>query len=600
MDEVLLPAEALARWRAIVPPSPAAEPGERVVAWIAGLRARMLVSGGRLARMLVGLGRCEIETIVECLHAQIDAGWPSIGALEYDVSSDLFAVASRASLDSLARLSARLAELDASAGNFDALHVALAGRLFDEGREREAEAVLARVDWHLPLLRLLESRAAALSPGLRERLLVRTGRLIETSHLPVEYHVGLFAWLAVLARDERWLARARECLAQLAPDQLECTPDYPHPIEDVAWAQAEFGEFELALATIAELDPRERWTALLRLLPLAHEPATRAAMIEELVAGVEPLELAWAWLLEAAPELGERALARLWAIPDEAARFEELAAAVRHLDRALDEPVCAWMLNHARSLAPDDERRARVWSDTLDALRDRGWAAMLDEPARRALIDELLARPELELWDEAAAFVPDDRVNAVFDHAHAELARADHYVDRERWIALALALVDRTSADRVERWRALAVEAMPLTAIDEDSLERLAAWPEDRRAAIVLARLRQHQREFLPGQLIEPWLVWLGWALPPSLLARAPAALERIPSEVRARQLARVAEFTIAVADDEVERARVRGWLDELLARPGWPTHDRVVWVFALLGRCAGEAAIVEALAALA
>lgn len=599
MDEVLLPAEALARWRASVPVGPSAEPVERVVAWIAGLRARMLVSGGRLARILVGVGLCEIETIVECLHAQLDAGWPREGALEYDVSSDLYAVASLASLESLARLSARLAELDASAGNFDDLHVALAGRLLDEGREHEAEAVLARVDWHLPLLRLLESRGAALSVALRERLHARVGRLIETSHLPVEYHVGLFARLAVLTRDARWLARARECLATLAPRSLECTPDYPHPIEDVAWAQAELGELELALATIAELDPRERWTALLRLLPLAHEPATRAAMIEELVAGIEPLELAWAWLLEVVPELGERALARLWAIPDEAARFEELAGAVRHLHHALAEPACAWMLAYARSLAPSDERRARVWSSTLDALLDRGWAAMLDEPARRALIDELLARPELELWDEAAPFVPDDRVNAVFDHAYDQLARADHYVDRERWIALALALLDRTPSDRVERWRALSVEVMPRTAIDGGSLDRLAAWPEAQRAAIVLGRLHRHQREFLPRALIHPWLVWLGWALPPSLIARAPAALERIPSEVRARQLARVAEFTIAVAD-ELERARVRGWLDERLAHPGWPTNEQVVWVFALLGRCAGEAAIVEALAALA
>ncbi|HVH98735.1 MAG TPA: hypothetical protein VM869_08495, partial [Enhygromyxa sp.] len=122
----------------------------------------------------------------------------------------------------------------------------------------------------------------------------------------------------------------------------------------------------------------------------------------------------------------------------------------------------------------------------------------------------------------------------------------------------------------------------------------------EQRDAIVLGRLRHHQHEFLFAQLIQPWLLWLGWALPPDVVGRASAALERIPADVRERQLERVPDFTIAVAEDERERARYLAALDQLIEQPGWPTRERVLWVFALLGRCEGEAALVAALTALA
>jgi hypothetical protein len=568
---VQLPAEALSRWRALERDSPA-EPLGRVLVWIARLQARLASSGGRLARLMIATGLCEAEVIVECVHAQIDAGPPGHGALGYDVAADLFAVAESASLDSLERLSARLAGLDwsASLDGVEELHCDLAGRLFADRREREGEAVLARVGWHLPLIRLLERRGAQLSPGLRERLVERAAELVATSHLGVEYHVGLFVRLAVIAGDRRWLERARELLAELSPEQLETTPDYAHPVEDVAWGFAVFGEFEQAQAMLAALAPADRWWAELRLLPHAGEQ--RAAMIEALFDEVEPLDLAWAWLLESVPELAPRVLPRLSAIVDEVARFEELSAVARFLTGEPAETTCRWMLAHALALAPDSERWSSVWADTLDALHDCGLAAMLDDVTRRGLIDRLLAQPELDLWREAAPFVPDDRVVAVLEHAHAQLAVADHYLVRETWIELGLAVIDRAPSDSAERFRSLAAEALAFTSLDGTGLERLAGWTPEQRHTIVLARLRQHQCEFLPAQLIQPWLQWMARLLPAE---------------------------GIAVAEDPIEQARCRAALDDILMAPGWPTHERVIWVFALLGRCAGEGAVRRALAAL-
>lgn len=592
MTDVLLPGEALTRWRALAEPRSLADPAARTLAWIARLRARMLASGGRLTRLLVGAGLCSIDDIVACVHAQLDAGWPRDGALAYDVESDLFAIGSLAPLDSLELLSRRLGD------GFDELHTELARRLLAAGREREAEAALAHVTWHLPLVRLLEEQRDALTPALRERLGERAAGLIDTSHLPAVYHVGLHARVAVACDEPRWLARACEVLDELAPEQLEATPDYAHPLEDVAWALAELGAFEEGMVAIAGLDPHDRWTAQLRLLPYA-DAATRAELIDELIAAVEPLELAWAWLIDAAPETAARVLPRTWAIADESERFDELSAVVRHLDRAQAEPICAWMLAHARTHALADKHGERVWSDTLEALHARGWAELLTDADRQALIDALLADPKLDLWREAAPFVPDDRAVEVLEHAHAQLALADHYMDRELWIALGESLLERAPSELVERWRVRSAEALTLTAIEGASLERFAAWPEQ-RDAIVLGRLRHHQREFLFEQLIQPWLLWLGWALPPSVVGRASAALERIPADVRARQLERVPDFTIAVAEDERERARYLAALDQLIEQPGWPTRERVLWVFALLGRCEGEAALVAALTALA
>ena len=173
-------------------------------------------------------------------------------------------------------------------------------------------------------------------------------------------------------------------------------------------------------------------------------------------------------------------------------------------------------------------------------------------------------------------------------------------MDRELWIELGEALLERAPSELVERWRSLSAEALTWTAIEGASLERFAAWRPEQRDAIVLGRLRHHQHEFMFEQLIQPWLLWLGWALPPGVVGRVGEVLELTPADVRARQLERVAEFTIAVAEDERERACCLAALDGLIEQPGWPTRERVLWVIALLGRCEGEAALVAALTALA
>src|SRR5690606_18472346 len=108
--------------------------------------------------------------------------------------------------------------------------------------------------------------------------------------------------------------------------------------------------------------------------------------------------LAWVWLLESLPETAPRVLPRLWAIPDESLRFEELSLAARHLDREHAEPVCAWLLAYARKHALPDKDAAAIWEHTLDALHHCGCAALLEQASRHALIDQLLAHPELDLW----------------------------------------------------------------------------------------------------------------------------------------------------------------------------------------------------------
>lgn len=597
---MLLPDAALARWRSAELSASSDDPSARVLSWIARLRARMLATGGRLTPLLVAAGLCELEHVVACLHAQLDAGWPGENSLGHDIDADLWAVASLAPPDLLEPLSARLSGLaDHGRPSCDALHIGLARKLFANGREREAEATLARVGWHSPLIRLLEETGPELSPAMREQLCERAARLVEASHLPVIDCVGVFARLAVISGDARWLARARETLVVLAPEQLEATPDYPHPFEDIAWALAELGEFDEAMAWIDRLDAHDRWAARVRLLPHCREPQTRATIIEALIASAEPLDREWRWLVEAAPEAATRILPRMFAIADEALRFEQLAAAAHHLDREHAEPVCAWLLAYAGTCSLSDVEAVAIWADTLDALHESGCASLLEEQHRHALINQLLADPGLDLWREAAPFVPDDRVAEVLEHAYVQLGLADHYYDRERWIALAVSLLDRAPSELVERWRARSAEALVRTGIEDKRYHQLSIW-SDQREAILRGRLRHHQREFLPKQLIDPWLRSLGWELPPDVFARVPAALARIPADLRARQLERIAELTIAVVEDQAERARYEAMLDQLIERPGWPTHEQVIWAFALLGRCRGEAAIEAALLALA
>ena len=172
------------------------------------------------------------------------------------------------------------------------------------------------------------------------------------------------------------------------------------------------------------------------------------------------------------------------------------------------------------------------------------------------------------------AFVPDDRAEAVLEHARARLAVANHYVDRKRWIALGLAVARaRVPVEQAARFRALAAAQIALTGIDGDGKERLAAWDPDEQRTIVLARLSQHQRQFLPRQLVEPWLRALAGSLPPG---------------------------TWKDGGDPGDPADARRALDDgATATAAWPTREQVISVFTLLGRCAGEAAVMECLTAL-
>lgn len=589
------PAAALVRWRALEREALPDDPVLRVRAWLERLAARMLCSGGRVGRLSIATGLCTIEDIAACVRAQLDAEKVETGALQFDIDDDLRVLGDLAATEVLAELCARLAA-NAWPEDVEWLHAELASRLLAAGREGEVLAALAPIGWHDTLLRWLARHGGSMSAPLRERLVARTAETIATTHLPSEYQVGLYAELAVLTGDERWLVRARQVLAALPADRLETTPDLPHPVESLAWGLASLGDFDAALATIAGLAPADRWSAQVRLLPLAPDPGRRAEIVEALIAAGEPLELRWAWIVEAAPETGARALEALLAIVDEDRRVDELGAAARFMRDEPARSACAWLLERARTLAPGSANWVRVWESLPDALTAAGCEDLLDVGTRRRWIDELLARPELDLWSEASAFVPDDRVVAVLERSRDGLAQANNYFDRELWCSVGLALLPRAPQAQASAWLELAAEVAPGMAIDGASIARLAVWTPEQQRSIVAARLAQHQREFLPGQLLQPWLVTLAWALPARLWPEWRGSIE--PGAL-ARVQAHALEFAVVPGEDAEERDDLLRMFTELTATSAWPNCEQVGWVFALLGRCAGEAAITAGLAAL-
>lgn len=595
----MLPPEALARWRALEDRGHAGMaglgPAERVQAWLERLAARAWCSGGRVGRLLIETGLCEVAAITACMLAQLDAGYVDVGALHRDFETDLDVLAERAPLEQVEEISARLAGRDGP-GDADSFHATLAARLLAAARESEISAVLEQMRWHRPLLAWLTKYGDSLPPTLREPLIARAARLVEATHLPLEYHVDLFTQLAILSGDRAWFSRAGEVRERLPPEHLAATPDLEHPVESLAWCLARLGDFTAALTMIADLEPRDRWSARLRLLPLAPDPTTRARMIDELVADIEPLELSWSWLVEPAPEIAERALQALETIADPEIRQDEQWAALRHMRGEPARRICMSILAEVAAVEPGSPPWVRTWEYLLDILIESGCEALLGPELRRSLCDELLARPALNLWAEVGPFVPDDRAIAVLARSHAGLTVADHYVDREQWIGLGLPLLDRVPPEQAAQWLALAADAMALTSIDGAGRERLAAWNPEQQRAIVRARLAQHQRDFLPNQLIKPWLVALAWALPPRLW---PDWQGHIDDAVLARQREHACEFAVVPASDSHEQAELRDALERLTATTTWPDHEQVVWVFALLGRCAGEAAITAALAGL-
>jgi hypothetical protein len=591
----LLPAEALACWRAL--DAGALEQGSlgsRVAAWLVRLRARALLSGGRLAALLIELGLCELADVVACFEAQLDAGPLDDRTLAFDLASDRYAIGRLADLGTLERVSPHFAAAQPWPGNGDDLHVALAERCLAVGDERAAERALARVDWHLELLEWLERHAAGLDVERRDRLAARTITLLERTPLESEYHVGVLCRLALACDDERWLARARTLVAALPPERLVCTPDYAHPLEELAWVRARRGDVDGALGEVLALEPDARWSAALRLLPLVLEGPARARLLDALVELVGPLEASWAWLLEAAPELGERGFVGIMAIRDAAQRFDELAAALRHLPSARHGEACMWLLAHARSLELTTRTGSSAWDVTLECLVEAGMTALLDDASRRALLDAALAHDRLAEWPALVHFVPDDRVAALLELVCERLVSAEHYLDRNAWIALGRALAARSAdEDGVARFWVRASHAKVGTPIERR--DDLDGFTLAQRRAIVLARLAQHQHEFLPAQLFDRWLMLLGGSLPAAWLG---PAVSRIPAELRERQ--RGAEVTAPEPVAPGQRATLEQQLVAWLRDPAWPTPQRVVEVFVALVRLDGPEAADEPLARLA
>lgn len=587
------PGAALARWQGLAA-ADGEEPVACVRAWLERLGARMQATGGRLGRLLVESGLCEIEEIVACAGAQLAAGPIGANALRYDVEMDVDAVAALGSIDALAGLSATI-DAKEWPDCADSLHVALAERLLAAGRAGEIEDVLGRVAWHRPLLDWLAARADSLEPGLRARLFARAGRLVEATHLPAEYHVELFARLAALTGGRGWLARAEAALAGLPAELRAATPDHEHPVVSIARGLAQLGELDGGLARLGELGGVDRWWGLAQLLAYA-DPGRRAAIVEEMIAGVGPLELEWAWLVELAPEAGPRALAAIEAMPAGEARSEALVSVARWLRGEAARRACAELLASAGGLAPGSKAWIRLWEDLPDALVQSEQAELLDAATRRALIDELLARPEVDLWAELGGFVPDERVEAVLERSYAGLERADHYRGREAWIELGARVLPRAAPASARRWLALAARAKVGTGFDGGGIEQLALWSAAQRREIVLGRLAQHRREFMPAQLVTPWLLWLGWSLPSRV---CPDWGAWIGAEALARQRAHALEFEVVAARDPAERAALRRTLVAWTGTSRWPEHEEVQWVFALLGRLAGEDGLRAGLMAL-
>ncbi|MBL9102022.1 MAG: hypothetical protein JNL82_13745 [Myxococcales bacterium] len=579
-----LPAQALARWSALLQEPPATDPLAAVTAWIELLAARMVCTGGRLGRLLIAAGLCEVHDIAACLAAQLAAGPLADDALRYDVTADLDVVVELGPVEDLAGLSRRIAG-DPGHGDVESVHGAIAARLLAAGREAEALAAIRRSDWHRPALALLERHGARMGPELRAAVVEHAARTIRETHLPLEYHVGLWVELAAASGESRWLAPARRVLASLPDASMAGTPDVEHPVITLAWGLARFGGFAEAVGLVLPLDPRDRWLAFHRLLPLA-PAAARAGLVAAMTAMVEPLELPWAWLVEAAPETADAALRAIAAIADEDARGEQLGAVARVLRGPAARLACAQLLTSVEGLAPGSPRWVDRWQALLDALVATGCEDLLAVERRERLIAALLRRPDLAVWAEAAPFVPPSRAAAVLEHSRAALAAADHYTLRDGWIAVGLPLLPQVEPAQAERWLAAAARQLRWTSVEELDWRWFRPWSPAQRRAIVADRLAQHQHEFLPRQLLERWLVTLVWTLPPRLWPDWRGCVE---AEVLARARAAGRELSIGPASaDEVPG------ITQALVRltSGWPTPEQVGWVFAALGRLAGEAAL--------
>lgn len=563
---LLLPRAALARWQAVEAALP-----DGLAGWVARLLARMTCSGGRVSRLLIETGLCEVADIVACVTEQLAAGPLPDNPLMYDVEADLGVVGELAPLDDAVALSARLAGV-AWIADADGFHGDVADRLLAAGRDAEVEEVLGRIGWHRVLVEWIEKQTA-IEAGLRARLIARAAGMIAGTHLPREHHVELYVELAVVSGDRKWIEEARGVLATLPAELVVATPDRTHPVESLAWGLARLGCLGEALAELGPLDRRDRWTALLRLLPCVAE---RAAIVEELIAGVLPLELSWMSLVEAAPEAAPAALRAIAGISDEALRAEEMAGVARFLKGEEAREVCEWLLARAESISPGAPGWERAWEDVLDALTASGCEALLSGSSRRRLIEALSARPDVDLWREAGPFVPAELAEQVLALTHRGLLVADHYTSREAWIGLGEPLLANVPRAQAEAWLALAAAQMAGTAMDGRSVADLSVWTPEQRRSIVRARFAQHMLEFLPRQLLGPLLLALARALP----------------------VAQWPDWDGWIDADVLARLRAREELDAVVGLPvpdtnAWPDFDTFVGV--VLGAGAeGAARVVE------
>ena len=564
-----MPGEALSRWRALEGPGGGPTRAvDQVLRWQARLAARACSSGGRLGHLLVENGLCDLRDLEATTWAQLDAGPVGDGQLRYDLEADLDLVAELAPLDRVVALAARLASSTWPVAEAESVHETLATRLTEAGREAEAEDVLSRLSWHGPLIDWLERHGPSTSDATRWRLVARAGELVAATHLAPVHRVGLFVRFAELCGERAWVDRARDELSTVSREDAENSGE-PDPLETtVALGLAHFGAFDEAMSMLANLDAVDRWNALVQLVPMAPSAPVRAALVDELIAGVEPLGRQWWRLLEAAPEALETVISTMLTIPDEGLRLEALGGVLDRLDPERARPICARMVERARANAPAAPDWTDAWERALEAVADTGCRSLIDVELGRRLTDELLARPEIDLWREVAPFVPDDRVEAVLELSRSRLEVANHYVVRDKWLAVGLPLLARVPRDQADRWREVGAAQLARTTTDS---ERLRPWSPAHRRQVILARLSDHQREFLPHWLVTPWLTALGAAF-----------------------------RTAMAADDPHELADARKTLDELTATSAWPTVETVVAVYAALARCGGDDAVTEALDGLA
>lgn len=470
----------------------------------------MVCSSGRLGGLMLEAGLCEVAEVLACVEAQLAGGPLPDNVLLDDVEADLRVLVRVAPIEDAVRLSARVVEVTWVRGA-DAMHAHVASRLLAMGREGEAESALMRVRWHGSLLDWIEGHAT--SAGVRARLIARAAELVEATRLPREYQVDLFVRLAVLSRETGFLDEARAALKGLPEELRAATPDLEAPITSLACGLARLGLVEEALAEIEVLVGIDRTLALLQLMPWVGE--RRAELIEWSIMRLEPEGVVWFTLLAAAPELGERALRDILAMTDVEMRASAVAVVTRALTGEVAREACAWLVARARGLAAGSEEWEQAWGDALSAMVEKGCEDLLDEAVRRELVAELLARPELELWAEVGPFVPTELAEAVLAVSFAGLEVADHYRMRDRWIALGRLLLGRVAPASAERWLKLAAVQAVGTAIEERPLAELAMWSAEQRRDIVMGRLAQHQREFLPQQLLAPLLEALARAMPP-------------------------------------------------------------------------------------